>query len=106
MARITTRTARMGACGTLDGRAPHTSTNVLRGAVLLLICIKSGANDTTIWPADAVLVLRTLIALFIVGGLVAIWVRVALGWQWVHEPLLRLMHLVAIGMAAAHHLLS
>lgn len=64
MARITTRTARMGTCGTLDVRAPHTSTNVLRGPALLLICIKRSTNDIMIWLADAVLGARADCALY------------------------------------------
>ncbi|BCG04851.1 hypothetical protein PPGU19_094190 (plasmid) [Paraburkholderia sp. PGU19] len=49
---------------------------------------------------------HALIALFIVGGLVTIWVGAALGWKRVLEPFCQLVHLVAIGVVGAHHLLS
>ncbi|RDK02395.1 DUF2784 domain-containing protein [Paraburkholderia lacunae] len=51
--------------------------------------------------ADAVLVVHALIALFIVGGLAAIWVGSALGWDWVRHRLFRLAHLFAIGLVSA-----
>jgi len=53
-----------------------------------------------IWLADAVLVMHALIALFIVGGLAAIWVGSLLDWQWVRHRLFRLAHLFAIGLVA------
>ncbi|MEN8500663.1 MULTISPECIES: DUF2784 domain-containing protein [Paraburkholderia] len=53
-----------------------------------------------IWLADAVLVMHALIALFIVGGLAAIWVGSLLDWEWVRHRLFRLAHLFAIGLVA------
>jgi len=51
--------------------------------------------------ADAVLVLHALLVLFIVGGLVAIWVGAALQRTWARSRLFRWMHLAAIGVVAA-----
>jgi hypothetical protein len=59
-----------------------------------------------IWLADAVLVAHALIALFIVGGLAAIWVGSGLGWEWVRCRLFRLAHLFAIGLVATLSLLG
>lgn len=59
-----------------------------------------------IWLADAVLVMHALIALFIVGGLAAIWVGACLGWEWVHHRLFRLAHLLAIGIVSSLALLG
>ncbi|MEX3956133.1 DUF2784 domain-containing protein [Trinickia sp. EG282A] len=53
----------------------------------------------TAW-ADIVLILHALVVSFIVGGFAAIWVGVALGWQWVRNPVFRLLHLGAIGIVA------
>jgi Protein of Unknown function (DUF2784) len=58
------------------------------------------------WLADAVLVVHALIALFIVGGLVAIWVGSGLGWEWTHLRLFRLAHLFAIGLVSILSLLG
>lgn len=35
------------------------------------------------WLANTILVLHALIVLFIVGGLIAIWIGAALGRSWV-----------------------
>ena len=59
-----------------------------------------------IWLADAVLVVHALLALFIVGGLVAIWVGAALGWSWIHQRLFRLTHLFSILIVSALSLLG
>jgi hypothetical protein len=59
-----------------------------------------------IWLADAVLVIHALIALFIVGGLAAIWVGACLGWEWVRNRLFRLAHLFAIGIVSSLALLG
>jgi len=56
--------------------------------------------------ADTVLVAHALIALFIVGGLAAIWVGSGLGWEWVHHRLFRLAHLFAIGLVSTLSLLG
>lgn len=59
-----------------------------------------------IWLADIVLVVHWLIALFLVGGLVAIWGGAGLGHQWVRNWIFRLTHLVAIVFVAATSLLG
>ncbi|WPB59165.1 DUF2784 domain-containing protein [Xylophilus sp. GOD-11R] len=51
--------------------------------------------------ADAVLLLHTGVAVFIVGGLVVILVGAWRGWTWVRGGALRLAHLAAIGYVAA-----
>jgi hypothetical protein len=50
--------------------------------------------------ADAVLVLHALLVLFIVGGLVAVWVGAALKHSWARNRVFRLTHLVAISVVA------
>lgn len=59
-----------------------------------------------IWLADAVLVVHALLALFIVGGLIAIWMGAALGWTWIRQRLFRLTHLVSIVIVSALSLLG
>jgi hypothetical protein len=54
-----------------------------------------------IWLANTILVLHALLVLFIVGGLVAIWVGAAFRQGWVCNRAFRLTHLVAIGLVAA-----
>ncbi|MGH8670250.1 MAG: DUF2784 domain-containing protein [Burkholderiales bacterium] len=56
--------------------------------------------------ADALLVVHFLIAAFIAGGLVAVWVGAALGWSWIRNPWFRYLHLAAIGFVAAEALLG
>jgi Protein of Unknown function (DUF2784) len=63
-------------------------------------------EDIMVWLADAVLVMHALIALFIVGGLAAIWVGSGLGWEWVRRRLFRLAHLFAIGLVSTLSLLG
>ena len=52
------------------------------------------------WLADIVLVLHALVVLFIVGGLIAIWVGALLKRDWIRNRAFRLTHLVAIGVVA------
>jgi hypothetical protein len=52
------------------------------------------------WLANVVLVLHALLVLFIVGGLVAIWVGAGLKLGWVRNRVLRIVHLAAIGIVA------
>ena len=54
--------------------------------------------------ADALLVVHFLIVAFIVGGLVLVWLGVALGWQWTRNPWFRYLHLGAIAFVAAEAL--
>lgn len=56
--------------------------------------------------ADLVVVVHFAIVLFIVGGLVAVWVGAPLGWRWVRHPGFRYLHLAAIALVAAEALLG
>ena len=56
--------------------------------------------------ADVLLVVHFLIATFIVGGLVLVWVGAAAGWAWVRNPGFRYLHLGAIAFVAAEALLG
>jgi len=51
--------------------------------------------------ANIVLVLHALVALFIVGGLLAIWTGAWLKRAWVRNRVFRLAHLAATGVVAA-----
>jgi Protein of Unknown function (DUF2784) len=48
--------------------------------------------------ADAVLALHVGVVLFVVGGLVLVWLGNWRGWQWVNRWGFRLAHLLAIGV--------
>ena len=48
--------------------------------------------------ADAMLFIHVLFVVFVVIGLVFIFVGKALRWSWVRNPWFRVMHLLAIGM--------
>jgi len=48
--------------------------------------------------ADAVLIVHVLFVLFVVAGLLLIFVGAAAGWQWVRRRALRFAHLTAIGV--------
>ena len=50
--------------------------------------------------ADALLVAHFLLAAFIVGGLVLVWIGAAARWRWVRNPWFRWLHLGAIGFVA------
>lgn len=54
--------------------------------------------------ADAILVAHFAIVLFIVGGLVAVWIGAALDWRWVRSPWFRYAHLGAIAFVAGEAL--
>jgi hypothetical protein len=56
--------------------------------------------------ADAVLVAHFAFVLFVVGGLVAIWLGGALRWRWVRNRGFRMAHLAAILFVAAEALLG
>jgi len=56
--------------------------------------------------ADAILVVHFGIVLFIVGGLLAVWIGAALGWQWIRSRWFRYAHLGAIAYVAAEALLG
>ncbi|HXZ51861.1 MAG TPA: DUF2784 domain-containing protein [Burkholderiales bacterium] len=50
--------------------------------------------------ADALLVAHFLIAAFVTGGLLLVWVGAAAGWRWVRNPWFRYLHLAAIAIIA------
>jgi len=56
--------------------------------------------------ADAILVVHFGIVLFIVGGLLAVWIGAARRWQWVHNRRFRYAHLAAIAYVAGETLLG
>ena len=56
--------------------------------------------------ADAILVVHFAIVVFIVGGLIAVWIGAALGWRWTLNPWFRYAHLAAIAFVAAEALLG
>jgi polyferredoxin len=56
--------------------------------------------------ADVVLVVHFLIVVFIVGGLLLVWLGAALGWSWIGSPWFRYLHLGAIALVAAEALLG
>ena len=56
--------------------------------------------------ADLVLVIHCLFVLFVVGGLLVIWIGAAAGWSWVRSLTLRIAHLAAICCVAAEALLG
>ena len=56
--------------------------------------------------ADAILVLHAAFVLFVVGGLPAIWIGVALGRPFAFNPWFRGLHLAAIGFVVAETVLG
>lgn len=56
--------------------------------------------------ADLVLAIHFLFVLFVVGGLLAVWVGAALGWGWVRDLRFRIAHLAAILFVAAESLVG
>ena len=50
--------------------------------------------------ADIVLIVHVLIVLFVVFGLVSIYVGKMLEWSWVRNPWFRLLHVVTISVVA------
>lgn len=56
--------------------------------------------------ADALLVAHFLVAAFIVGGLILVWIGAAAKWPWVRNPWFRYLHLGAIVFVAAEALLD
>lgn len=56
--------------------------------------------------ADVILVVHFGIVLFIVGGLIAVWIGAGLGWRWIRNPWFRYLHVGAIAFVAAEALLG
>jgi hypothetical protein len=54
--------------------------------------------------ADAILLIHFAFVLFVVGGLVLIWIGAAIGWQWVRNFWFRVAHLAAIAFVALESL--
>ena len=50
--------------------------------------------------ADVLLLLHVLVVVFIVVGLVVIYVGWALAWSWVRNPWFRILHVAAIGIVS------
>jgi hypothetical protein len=56
--------------------------------------------------ADALLVVHFLVAGFIVGGLILVWIGALANWSWIRNPAFRYLHLAAIVFVAAEALLG
>ena len=56
--------------------------------------------------ADALLAVHFAIAVFIVGGLVLVWIGALLGWPWARNPWFRYLHLAAIVFVAGEALVG
>ncbi|HEX5129715.1 MAG TPA: DUF2784 domain-containing protein [Usitatibacter sp.] len=56
--------------------------------------------------ADAILVVHAAFVLFVVAGLPATWIGVALGRRWAYNPWFRGLHLAAIGFVVLESLLG
>ncbi len=54
--------------------------------------------DPRLLAADALLVLHCLFVVFVIGGLVLIVTGGMRGWRWVHNPVFRISHILAIGV--------
>jgi hypothetical protein len=58
------------------------------------------------WLADVVLVAHFGYVLFVVGGLVLIWVGYTASWRWVRRRWLRILHFCAIALVAVEALIG
>jgi polyferredoxin len=56
--------------------------------------------------ADALLVFHFLIVVFIVGGLILVWIGALAGWAWIRNRWFRYLHLAAIVFVATEALLG
>ena len=54
--------------------------------------------------ADIILIIHLLFVLFVVGGLLFIWLGTLLGWRWIHNFWLRATHLGVIFFVALESL--
>ena len=64
------------------------------------------SSTVTLLVADVILLLHVLFVIFVVLGLLIIFVGNALAWSWVRNPWFRLMHLLAIAVVVAHSWLN
>jgi hypothetical protein len=55
-------------------------------------------QTTLLIVADAILVLHVAFVIYVVFGLVAVYVGYFLNWQWVRNFWFRILHLIAIGL--------
>jgi polyferredoxin len=56
--------------------------------------------------ADVLLVFHFLVVVFIVAGLVLVWIGAMAGWAWIRNPWFRYTHLATIAFVAAEALLG
>ncbi|MEO5692678.1 MAG: DUF2784 domain-containing protein [Usitatibacter sp.] len=56
--------------------------------------------------ADIVLIVHAAFVVFVVGGLIAIWVGLAMNWRYARSRWLRILHLAAIAFVVAESLLG
>ncbi len=56
--------------------------------------------------ADIILTVHFLFVMFVVGGLILIWIGAALGWRWIRNSWFRLAHLAAIVLVAVESLIG
>ena len=56
--------------------------------------------------ADALLVLHFAVVVFIVGGLILVWIGAAAHWPWIRNPWFRYAHLGAIVFVAGEAVLG
>jgi hypothetical protein len=68
--------------------------------------ISVDSSTTYQLAADAVLLLHVLFVVFVVFGLVLIFVGRAFAWPWVRNPWFRLIHLVSIAVVVIQSWLS
>ncbi|MEQ8515562.1 MAG: DUF2784 domain-containing protein [Chromatocurvus sp.] len=55
-------------------------------------------DSLLLFLADALLVIHTLFVVFVVFGLMAIYIGHFLEWYWIRNRVFRIMHLLAIGI--------
>ena len=56
------------------------------------------SSTVSLLVADVILLVHVLFVIFVVFGLVIIFIGNALAWSWVRNPWFRLMHLIAIAV--------
>jgi hypothetical protein len=56
--------------------------------------------------ADAILVVHAAFVVFVVGGLAATWLGIALGWPYARNPWFRGLHLAAIAFVVLEAILG
>jgi hypothetical protein len=56
--------------------------------------------------ADLVLIAHAGFVVFVIGGLILIWIGWARGWGWIRNPWFRALHVGAIGVVVAESLVG